>query len=113
MNDHDDLDEKMDQNMEECIAATIKDPDQVNDDAENPARDAENTQKDLEECEDNNIINFNEDLLCPHHNLSTPLNRRKVVPEEAWEILRKYFPDSKEYPANTPACPECEVMVQF
>jgi len=55
------------------------------------------------------IINFNEDLLCEHNLLKTADSSRRVIPQEAWSILRKYFPDSKEYPVQSSSCSICEV----
>lgn len=58
--------------------------------------------KDTEEDEENEIrLYFNEDLLCEHHSLKTPDSSRKVVSREAWMILHKYFPESKEYPIGS------------
>ncbi|XP_023289479.1 ubiquitin carboxyl-terminal hydrolase 48 [Orussus abietinus] len=69
--------------------------------------------KEVEESEENEVvINFNEDLLCEHYSLKSPDSSRKVVPREVWHILKKYFPDSKEYPADTPACSVCEMKIQ-
>lgn len=66
--------------------------------------------KEIEESEENEvIIYFNEDLLCEHNSLKTPDSTRKVVPREAWTILRKYFPESKEYPIGSGSCSICEV----
>lgn len=64
----------------------------------------------IEENEENEaIINFNEDLLCEHNSLKTADSSRRVIPQEAWTILRKYFPDSKEYAIQSPSCSICEV----
>lgn len=57
------------------------------------------------------IINFNEDLLCEHNSLKTADSSRRVIPQEAWSILRKYFPDSKEYSIQSPSCSICEVSL--
>ncbi|XP_076229795.1 ubiquitin carboxyl-terminal hydrolase 48 isoform X3 [Nomia melanderi] len=69
--------------------------------------------KEVEESEENEVIlYFNEDLLCEHSSLKTPDSTRKVVPREAWTILRKYFPESKEYPIATPSCSICEEKME-
>lgn len=67
--------------------------------------------KEVEENKENEtIINFNEDLLCEHKSLKTADASRKVIPQEAWLILVKYFPDSKEYPVGaSSSCSVCEV----
>lgn len=70
--------------------------------------------KETEENEDNEgVINFNEDLLCEHNSLKTADSSRRVIPHEAWSILRKYFPDSKEYSIGSPSCSICEVSFIF
>ncbi|XP_076161191.1 ubiquitin carboxyl-terminal hydrolase 48 isoform X2 [Ptiloglossa arizonensis] len=69
--------------------------------------------KEIEESEENEvIIYFNEDLLCEHNSLKTPDSTRKVVPREAWTILRKYFPESKEYPIGSGSCSICEEKME-
>lgn len=55
------------------------------------------------------IINFNEDLLCEHNALKTPDTSRKLVPQEVWTILKKYFPGAQEYPVTTSPCSNCVV----
>lgn len=66
--------------------------------------------KEVEDCEENEVVlNFNEDLLCEHNLLKTPDSSRKIVPREVWSILRKYFPNSKEYSFGTSSCSICEV----
>ena len=62
-----------------------------------------------EESEDDAILNFNEDLLCEHNRLRTPDSSRKIIPREAWEILRKYFPNSRVFPVTSIPCDICEV----
>ncbi|XP_015430229.1 PREDICTED: ubiquitin carboxyl-terminal hydrolase 48-like [Dufourea novaeangliae] len=69
--------------------------------------------KEVEESEENEvIIYFNEDLLCEHNSLKTPDSTRKVVPREAWIILRKYFPESKEYSIGSASCSICEEKME-
>lgn len=63
----------------------------------------------IEEDDENDVLNFNEDLLCEHNCLRTPDSSRKIVPKEAWDILRKYFPDAREFPINVNPCDICEV----
>lgn len=76
----------------------------------NMDKDGNDCSKEIEENEENEIIiNFNEDLLCEHNSLKTADSSRKVIPQEAWLILRKYFPDSKEYPIGSSSCLICEV----
>ncbi|XP_054007627.1 ubiquitin carboxyl-terminal hydrolase 48-like isoform X2 [Hylaeus anthracinus] len=77
------------------------------------ARKEDETSKEIEESEENEvIIYFNEDLLCEHNSLKTPDSSRKVVPGEAWTILRKYFPESKEYPIGSGSCSICEEKME-
>ena len=69
--------------------------------------------KDAEESEENDaVMNFNEDLLCEHNALKTPDSSRKIVPANAWTILRKYFPKSMEYPVLTESCMVCEARME-
>ncbi|XP_020280412.1 ubiquitin carboxyl-terminal hydrolase 48-like isoform X2 [Pseudomyrmex gracilis] len=69
--------------------------------------------KEMEENEENEgVINFNEDLLCEHNSLKTADSSRRVIPQEAWSILRKYFPDSKEYSIGSPSCSICEKKME-
>ncbi|XP_066597829.1 ubiquitin carboxyl-terminal hydrolase 48-like isoform X2 [Prorops nasuta] len=59
------------------------------------------------------VINFNEDLLCEHHSLKTPDSSRKIVPQEAWQVFKRYFPDTKEYPIGSASCVVCEEKMEF
>lgn len=69
--------------------------------------------KGIEESDDNEVVlKFNEDLLCEHHALKTPDSSRKFVPTTAWNILKKYFPEAKEYPVDTPSCCHCEAKME-
>ncbi|KAJ8686400.1 hypothetical protein QAD02_022194, partial [Eretmocerus hayati] len=52
-------------------------------------------------------LNFNEDLLCDHNSLRTD-SKKKIVPVEAWIILKKYFQNCNEYKSTAPACSLCE-----
>ncbi|XP_024891079.1 ubiquitin carboxyl-terminal hydrolase 48-like isoform X1 [Temnothorax curvispinosus] len=76
-------------------------------------KDGSDCPKEVEENKENEaIINFNEDLLCEHKSLKTADSSRKVIPQEAWTILKKYFPDSKEYPVGSPSCSICEERME-
>ncbi|XP_051175741.1 ubiquitin carboxyl-terminal hydrolase 48-like isoform X2 [Leptopilina boulardi] len=66
----------------------------------------------IEEDDENDVLNFNEDLLCEHNCLRTPDSSRKIVPKEAWDILRKYFPDAREFPINVNPCDICEASLE-
>ncbi|OAD55682.1 Ubiquitin carboxyl-terminal hydrolase 48 [Eufriesea mexicana] len=88
-------------------------------DPNGPPRDSKSANKESErlkergENEENEIIiYFNEDLLCEHGSLKTPDSTRKIVPCEAWMILRKYFPESKEYPIGSMSCSICEEKME-
>lgn len=88
--------------MDDCQDAAQEEGKSVNKDGD--------CSKEVEENEESEVImNFNEDLLCEHNSLKTADSSRKVIPQEAWAILRKYFPDSKEYPVGSPSCLICEV----
>ncbi|XP_070155965.1 ubiquitin carboxyl-terminal hydrolase 48 isoform X1 [Polyergus mexicanus] len=76
-------------------------------------KDGNDCPKEVEENEESEIIiNFNEDLLCEHNSLKTADSSRKVIPQEAWSILRKYFPDSKEYSIGSSSCSICEEKME-
>ncbi|XP_017884994.1 ubiquitin carboxyl-terminal hydrolase 48-like [Ceratina calcarata] len=71
------------------------------------------TLTEIREGEENEVIlYFNEDLLCEHGSLKTPDSTRKIVPREAWTILRKYFPQSKEYLIGSASCSICEEKME-
>lgn len=94
--------EDMEQEVDDCQDTSQEE--------KNSAKDGNDCPKEMEENEGNEIIiNFNEDLLCEHNSLKTADSSRKVIPQEAWSILRKYFPDSKEYPVGSSSCLICEV----
>lgn len=93
----------MEQEIEDCQEL----PEEEN---KNAAKNGNDSPKETEEDEENEIIiNFNEDLLCEHNSLKTADSTRKLIPQEAWLILRKYFPDSREYPIGSISCLICEV----
>lgn len=109
-----------DENMKESSEEKVLDEDKKSPSKESPSKEVEKTKdgegssKDVEnkDSEDNDIIYFNEDFLCEHGGLSSVSSKRKVIPQEAWEIIRKYFPGSKEYPFGSDACIVCEVSFQ-
>lgn len=74
------------------------------------SKESEGLKEPVEGEENEVIIYFNEDLLCEHSSLKTPDSTRKIVPREAWVILRKYFPESKEYSIGAASCSICEVF---
>ncbi|XP_043513028.1 ubiquitin carboxyl-terminal hydrolase 48-like isoform X1 [Frieseomelitta varia] len=76
------------------------------------SKESEGLKEPVEGEENEVIIYFNEDLLCEHGSLKTPDSTRKVVPREAWMILRKYFPESKEYPIGAASCSICEEKME-
>ncbi|XP_012261445.2 ubiquitin carboxyl-terminal hydrolase 48-like isoform X2 [Athalia rosae] len=88
--------EKFTEDMENEKAAS--------DNNEQPGEDA-GSPKEMEENE--KIINFNEDLQCEHNSLKTPDASRKLVPQEVWVVLEKYFPTAQKYPITTSPCSVC------
>lgn len=108
------------ENFIELMEHEIEDP-SANDSAPEDAKSSSSKDHPLEECstrdteeseENEAVINFNEDLLCEHGALKTPDSSRKIVPAVAWSILKKYFPESKEYPLCTDSCIICEAKMQ-
>lgn len=95
--------EDVEQKVDDC-------QDTLQEESKNMDKDSNDCPKEVEENKENEaILNFNEDLLCEHKSLKTADSSRKVIPQEAWSILKKYFPDSKEYPIGSPSCTICEV----
>lgn len=104
--------EKFTDDMEQEIEdEDCQDPNGPRDESKSAAKENERLKEMIENEENEIIIYFNEDLLCEHGSLKTPDSSRKIVPREAWVILRKYFPESKEYPVGSAACSICEVNV--
>ncbi|XP_011139721.1 ubiquitin carboxyl-terminal hydrolase 48 isoform X2 [Harpegnathos saltator] len=98
--------EGMEQEADDC-------QDTPQEESKNTGKDSNDCSKEVEENDGNEIIiNFNEDLLCEHNSLKTADSSRKVIPLEAWSILRKYFPDSKEYTIGSPSCSICEEKME-
>jgi hypothetical protein len=67
----------------------------------------------LYETDEEENWNFNEDLLCEHNSLRILDSKRKIVPLQAWLILKTYFPNCNEYPSNALACSICEVYIIY
>ncbi|XP_011503310.1 PREDICTED: ubiquitin carboxyl-terminal hydrolase 48-like isoform X3 [Ceratosolen solmsi marchali] len=74
-------------------------------------RDVDNIQS--EETDEEENWNFNEDLLCEHNSLRVLDSKRKIVPIEAWLILRTYFPNCNEYPSNAVVCSVCQENLEL
>ncbi|XP_033330850.2 ubiquitin carboxyl-terminal hydrolase 48 isoform X1 [Megalopta genalis] len=101
--------DEMEHEIQDEDGQTSNEPEE---DSKSSGKDSEGA-KEVEESEENEVIlYFNEDLLCEHGSLKTPDSTRKVVPREAWVTLRKYFPESKEYPISSPSCSICEEKME-
>uniref|UniRef100_A0A4W3GNQ9 Ubiquitin carboxyl-terminal hydrolase 48 n=1 Tax=Callorhinchus milii TaxID=7868 RepID=A0A4W3GNQ9_CALMI len=59
---------------------------------------------------DNEDMNFNEDLVCPHGDLCTSETERRLVSEETWKRLKAYFPKSPEFAHYHSPCVQCQVL---
>uniref|UniRef100_A0A8C0JCT9 Ubiquitin carboxyl-terminal hydrolase 48 n=1 Tax=Chelonoidis abingdonii TaxID=106734 RepID=A0A8C0JCT9_CHEAB len=77
----------------------------MNGDAQNKGS-YESTEEKREEEEE---LNFNEDLVCPHGDLCISENERRVVSKEAWKKLKQYFPKAPEFPSSKECCSQCKV----
>uniref|UniRef100_A0A670ZR19 Ubiquitin carboxyl-terminal hydrolase 48 n=1 Tax=Pseudonaja textilis TaxID=8673 RepID=A0A670ZR19_PSETE len=55
-------------------------------------------------------LKFNEDIVCPHGNLCTLENERRVVCREAWEKLQRYFRNAPEFPSSRDSCSQCKIL---
>ncbi|XP_011643661.1 ubiquitin carboxyl-terminal hydrolase 48-like isoform X2 [Pogonomyrmex barbatus] len=98
--------EDMEEKVDDC-------QDTIQEETRNIDKDGNDCPKEVEENKENEIIiNFNEDLLCEHKSLKTADSSRKVIPQEAWSILKKYFPDSNEYPVGSSSCSICEERME-
>ncbi|XP_052547662.1 ubiquitin carboxyl-terminal hydrolase 48 isoform X3 [Tympanuchus pallidicinctus] len=71
-----------------------------------PNKDEANEEKREEEEE----LNFNEDIVCPHGDLCISENERRVVSKEAWKKLKQYFPKAPEFPNNKECCSQCKIL---
>ncbi|KAL0101386.1 hypothetical protein PUN28_018901 [Cardiocondyla obscurior] len=87
--------------------------DTIQEESKNIDKESNDCSKEVEDDKEHEvIINFNEDLLCEHKSLKTADSSRKVIPQEAWLILKKYFPDSKEYTVGSSSCLICEERME-
>ncbi|XP_051786330.1 ubiquitin carboxyl-terminal hydrolase 48 isoform X2 [Erpetoichthys calabaricus] len=65
---------------------------------------------DKKDDNDDENLNFNEDILCSHGGLCTSENERKLVSNEVWNRLKTYFPKAPEFPARQESCPKCKTL---
>ncbi|XP_048823310.1 ubiquitin carboxyl-terminal hydrolase 48 isoform X5 [Lagopus muta] len=63
-----------------------------------------------EKREEEEELNFNEDIVCPHGDLCISENERRVVSKEAWKKLKQYFPKAPEFPNNKECCSQCKIL---
>uniref|UniRef100_A0A3Q3GMV3 Ubiquitin carboxyl-terminal hydrolase 48 n=1 Tax=Kryptolebias marmoratus TaxID=37003 RepID=A0A3Q3GMV3_KRYMA len=68
--------------------------------------------KDLSEGPEDDMKTFNEDLVCSHGGLSILESERKLVSDEVWTKLRKYFPKAPEFNQNQDPCQQCLTLEQ-
>ncbi|XP_014603923.1 PREDICTED: ubiquitin carboxyl-terminal hydrolase 48-like isoform X1 [Polistes canadensis] len=107
--------EKFTEDMEQEIDREDRENSRLTDEEKTKTieKDNDDCTKEVEEGEENEVVlNFNDDLLCEHTLLKTPDSSRKIVPNEVWSILRKYFPNAKEYPFGTSSCSICEEKME-
>ncbi|KAM4886068.1 ubiquitin carboxyl-terminal hydrolase 48 isoform 5-T6 [Sylvia borin] len=71
---------------------------------------AQNKDESNEEKREEEELNFNEDIVCPHGDLCISENERRVVSKEAWEKLKQYFPKAPEFPNNKECCSQCKIL---
>ncbi|XP_043919177.1 ubiquitin carboxyl-terminal hydrolase 48 isoform X3 [Protopterus annectens] len=53
-------------------------------------------------------VDFNQDILCPHGDLSIIEGDRKVVSDEVWVKLKLYFPKAPEFRFSQDSCSKCK-----
>ncbi|XP_065220051.1 ubiquitin carboxyl-terminal hydrolase 48-like isoform X2 [Planococcus citri] len=63
---------------------------------------------DNEDDASNSGSKFNDDLLCFHGNLCVEENNRRLVSEEVWRLLKKYFPSTNEFTLLSQPCGLCK-----
>ncbi|XP_031556850.1 ubiquitin carboxyl-terminal hydrolase 48-like [Actinia tenebrosa] len=61
------------------------------------------------EEEEEDLMKFNEDLMCEHGNLSANATCRKLIQESIWQRLLYYFDSAREFPEDHPICQQCQV----
>ncbi|XP_006008902.1 ubiquitin carboxyl-terminal hydrolase 48 isoform X2 [Latimeria chalumnae] len=55
-------------------------------------------------------LNFNEDILCPHGGLCVSESERKLVSDKVWEMLMVYFPKAPQFRHTEESCKNCKVL---
>ncbi|KAL4227011.1 CDC5 cell division cycle 5-like protein [Mactra antiquata] len=61
---------------------------------------------------DDETLQFNEDLLCESHKgLDPDSTCRKLVPESVWLRLKHYFPNCAEFDISSPPCQMCAANI--
>jgi hypothetical protein len=56
-------------------------------------------------------LTFNEEISCPHGQLSTTLNKR-LVPQDAFKIFNSYFPQMRKFSSEEAECDKCQMTNQ-
>ncbi|XP_076751475.1 ubiquitin carboxyl-terminal hydrolase 48 [Xylocopa sonorina] len=102
----------MDDLEQEIQEEDCQDPNGSQEDSKSANKERERLKESGDGEESEVILYFNEDLLCEHGSLKTPDSTRKIVPREAWVLLRKYFPESKEYSIGAASCSICEEKME-
>lgn len=46
-------------------------------------------------------------------NLCVEENNRRLVPEEVWRMLKKYFPNVNEFTSDASPCGDCKVSTIY
>ncbi|XP_073873775.1 ubiquitin carboxyl-terminal hydrolase 48 isoform X14 [Macaca fascicularis] len=69
-----------------------------------------NKDESKEERKEEEELNFNEDILCPHGELCISENERRLVSKEAWSKLQQYFPKAPEFPSYKECCSQCKIL---
>ncbi|XP_077998127.1 ubiquitin carboxyl-terminal hydrolase 48-like [Glandiceps talaboti] len=54
-------------------------------------------------------LDFNEDILCEHGNLTTDESCRRLVSDEVWSRFQYYFPDASQFTSDTKPCLDCQI----
>ncbi|XP_045165164.2 ubiquitin carboxyl-terminal hydrolase 48-like [Mercenaria mercenaria] len=86
-------------------------------DRSSEVKDIKNRKKSIDNAADDDdnedSLQFNEDLLCEEHGgLDPDVSCRKVVPESVWVRLKHYFPNCAEFDINSPSCEKCTASIE-
>ncbi|KAJ8017548.1 Ubiquitin carboxyl-terminal hydrolase 48 [Holothuria leucospilota] len=57
---------------------------------------------------DSELVQFNEDIQCPHGSLTTDTSKRRIISSGVWRRLQKYFTSAPEFAETCHPCALCQ-----